>query len=243
MSERTLDDIQRAWSRARAAYLAGDTAADVCRRFGIGRSAFFAAARAGGWRRADAAAALPAPDGEATPPAPSEARPCFDLAEAALARASEAVMAGRLHEARGWTRLVGELRRLSVQETGQQDWADTVGEVSRHEEAGRRIAAHMAPESGTPEPGTSEYGTPGSGESESGASESGAADSSVDSSRTPIPGITHCSKRLIVSRPDSVDSPLRPGLFASATPRLTYEQVRAMALARGCVLEPEEDET
>jgi hypothetical protein len=236
MSERTSHDMQRAWTRARAAYLAGDTAAEVCRRFGIGRSAFFAAARAGGWRRADAAAALPAPDGEATPPVPQEARPCFDLAEAALARASQAVMAGRLHEAQGWTRLVGELRRLSVQETGQPDWAETVGEVGRHEEAGRRIAAHMALEPGAGDSETLDFGA-----SESGASEPGAADSSVDSLRTPIPVLTRCKKRLIVERPDSVDSPFRSGLFASTTPRLTYEQVRAMALERGCVLEAEED--
>ncbi len=41
------------WNRARDACLAGETAAGVCVRFGLGLSTFRARARRCGWRRAD----------------------------------------------------------------------------------------------------------------------------------------------------------------------------------------------
>lgn len=41
------------WDQARDAYLAGETADAVCRRFNLGLSAFRKRARAHGWRRQD----------------------------------------------------------------------------------------------------------------------------------------------------------------------------------------------
>ena len=41
-------ELSRTWARAKVAYLAGETAVGICQRLGISRSAFFAAAQAGG---------------------------------------------------------------------------------------------------------------------------------------------------------------------------------------------------
>ncbi|KQS53681.1 hypothetical protein ASG17_14260 [Brevundimonas sp. Leaf363] len=51
---------EAAWEAARADYLAGYSAPQVCRRHGVGLSAFRARAKAGGWRRADQAWTTPA---------------------------------------------------------------------------------------------------------------------------------------------------------------------------------------
>ena len=53
------------WEAARADYLAGQSATDVCRRYGLKLSTFRYRAAADGWRRADQAATeeVPSPDG------------------------------------------------------------------------------------------------------------------------------------------------------------------------------------
>ena len=47
------------WDRIRDAFVGGETAESVCRRFAVGTSAFWERARAGGWRRADQADPAP----------------------------------------------------------------------------------------------------------------------------------------------------------------------------------------
>ena len=185
------------WARAKAAYLAGETAGTVCTHFRIGRSAFFAAAQAGGWRRSDQAAG--GDIAEERPAPPGEALPCIDLADAAMARASDAVMGGRLSEAQGWTRLAGELRRLALQETGQESWVDTLGHAIDQEAHGHYMADRLTEQAPR---------TPDSGPD------------SPDSSWTPVSAATHENNSDIGAEPDSVDCPAQTGLrTASALPR------------------------
>ncbi|MES2861678.1 MAG: hypothetical protein V4701_09405 [Pseudomonadota bacterium] len=91
------------WGMAREAYLAGETAADICARFDVGLSAFWAHARQGGWRRRDQ------PDRE---PLPVDAGDDIDfdadyaeLAEHALRQLRRAMARGRGGAAASWMRL------------------------------------------------------------------------------------------------------------------------------------------
>jgi hypothetical protein len=73
-----------------------------------------------GWRRADRAART---IDDAPQSAPfGAARPSAELAEVALAHATRAIGLGHLGEARGWTRLVGALRRMAMEETDCGTW-------------------------------------------------------------------------------------------------------------------------
>jgi hypothetical protein len=191
------------WSRARAAYLAGDTAGSVCRRFRISRSAFFSAAQTGGWRRADRASGE-TEEAEPTPPAPGEALPCVDLAEAAMARASEAVMNGRLHEAQGWTRLAAELRRMAQEETGRSNWSEALGAAIDAEALGRVVADQLA-------------------------LTSPAKPDSPDSHRTPEIAVSGCNERITGARPDSPDSSPLTGLQPSTALPRNFDQMTAWA--------------
>jgi hypothetical protein len=130
------------WARARAAYEMGDAAAQVCRRLGIGRTAFFAAAKAGGWRRRDQPDAAEAGSGSAEPL--GDARPATELAEHAMARASAAILAGQLHEAQGWTRLAQTLRQLAVQDGEQANWRRTLDEAMTEDEVGELAGFRLA---------------------------------------------------------------------------------------------------
>lgn len=197
------------WARAKAAYLAGETAGAVCGRFRIGRSAFFAAAQTGGWRRTDRVASADAADAE--PAAPGEALPCVDLAEAAMARASDAVMGGRLYEAQGWTRLAAELRRLALQECGQDSWTETLGHVIDQEAHGHYMADKLA-EAAVDQILLSDSGP-----------------DSPDSLRTPVSAITHENNTLIAAGPDSVDYPTQTGLLASTALPRTFDSMAAWA--------------
>ena len=47
---RTSDEV---WTRARDDYLAGKSAIEVCRRYGLGKSTFWSRAAVEQWRRAD----------------------------------------------------------------------------------------------------------------------------------------------------------------------------------------------
>lgn len=115
------------WNRARDAYLAGETAAGVCARFGLGLSTFRARARRCGWRRADQPdpfvddpdeqlCHLPLDDeGDAPHPVQAGVRNsgAVDLRVSSWRRARRAIDAGDVLEARRWLRLMAELTELA----------------------------------------------------------------------------------------------------------------------------------
>lgn len=121
---------QFTWDMARDAYLGGEPAAEVCRRFDLGLSAFRARARRCGWRRRDQPdpfvddpdASLEAmdldDDGDA--PQPSGAGVAYsgasDLREVAWRRVRRAVDGGRVLEAKRWLAVLAELRPLATDE-------------------------------------------------------------------------------------------------------------------------------
>jgi hypothetical protein len=123
----------RAFSAAKAEYLAGAEAEDVCRRHDIRPAYFLRLAGEQGWRRPDAEPApavqneplvIPeAPPGairDGTPsgtPAPLTAA---QMADKAWAMLQTAVAAGRLIEARGWLRLHKDLQPF-VREEAEAD--------------------------------------------------------------------------------------------------------------------------
>jgi hypothetical protein len=197
------------WARARAAYLAGETAAVVCRRFKLGRSAFFAAAQAGGWRRTDRTVS-DHPTGDAPGPV-GEALPCIDLAETAMARASDAVMGGRLHEAQCWTRLAGELRRLAREETACDSWTETLGHTIDQEAHGHYMADKLAETPDSPD--------------------------SLDSERTPVSAVTYETRSPIRAEPDSLDYPPQTGLHAPAALPRTFEDMPVWVKAEAAKME------
>lgn len=87
------------WADVREAYLSGATAAECELRFGVRQGALRARARRQHWTKAEAWAAREAVLA-ATPAAlPAPRRESLALAEMALARASEALRAGRATEA------------------------------------------------------------------------------------------------------------------------------------------------
>lgn len=113
------------WSLARADYLAGAGAPEVCERHGLSLSTFRWRARKEGWRRADqletpcdAPFTDPARDGDrpAAAPSPIDAlRPdenwaaMVELSDIVWLHLQRAIRAGRLIEARGWARVHRDL--------------------------------------------------------------------------------------------------------------------------------------
>jgi len=102
------DDV---WDRARADYLAGETAASVCDRHGISLGTLKSRAAREGWRRCDQPDPAPV-DMEAERaaglPDPSE------MAAHALVRADRAMRLGRAAEAGSWVRLYQRLTTMIV---------------------------------------------------------------------------------------------------------------------------------
>lgn len=101
------------WDQARKAYLAGDTARVVCRRFGLGLSAFRLRAREEGWRRED----QDDPD-PYDPEAELEAVEDIDLAamaQAARRRLQLALVDGEARDAVRWLDLFQTLSVLAAQ--------------------------------------------------------------------------------------------------------------------------------
>jgi len=104
------------WAAARADYLAGGTAAEVCERHGLSVSTFRWRARTEGWRLADQPhGAVFEPFGEEELAFHDTSLPCnaADMARLAWSNASRAMRDGRLIEARGWTRLHNDLTLLA----------------------------------------------------------------------------------------------------------------------------------
>ena len=99
------------WERAREDYAAGLSAAAVCDRYDIGRSAFHERARREGWRRADL------PDPEPLDPAAVRKDP-LDLADMTYGRAAMAIEGGRALEAHRWLKLTDAMIAVA-RELGQ----------------------------------------------------------------------------------------------------------------------------
>ena len=117
----------RVWGFVREDYLGGETAAEVCRRWGVSVGSLRARAAAEGWRRADLPQVDPEPrsrDPDPGPPWPGadaapESGPADypDLARRALARFERSLSRGRAAEASTWLRLHARLRALARAET------------------------------------------------------------------------------------------------------------------------------
>jgi len=118
------------WAAAKADYLAGGGAPEVCERHGLSLRTFRWRARKEGWRRADQPAPSLAPD---PGPPPSPAPPAQDeplvipeapeapsgtplttsqMVDTCWSHVQAAVAAGQLIQARGWLRLYKELKPL-----------------------------------------------------------------------------------------------------------------------------------
>lgn len=127
------------WDAARAAFLAGESASEVCGRFGLGLSAFKQRARREGWRRSD----QPDPD-------PRSARDDEDLeeelealgsadfehmADRAARLAQRAILLGELTAADRWTRLHARLAPLADETRCRRD-SETTMRGGRREAVG-----------------------------------------------------------------------------------------------------------
>ena len=138
------------WARAKEAYLAGEPAASVARRFDVGYGNLRYRAHAEGWTRKAVMAREEAEEaveatrlaGRADPTALSETEPPLDLDpaeafEAALARAGAAIAAGRGAEAAGLLKAAETLARL--RQATPPEHLPTPEEWAAQEEA-RRVA-------------------------------------------------------------------------------------------------------
>jgi hypothetical protein len=122
------------WEAARRDYLAGSTAGEICARYGLGRTAFYARAQAGGWRRRDVDHGPPQYDIIEPPDrAPQAARSRQAMAADAMDRADQALRLGRLGEVRGWVRVAAELRRMAAEEAGVETWRETLQDALERE--------------------------------------------------------------------------------------------------------------
>ncbi|WP_395945779.1 hypothetical protein [Brevundimonas sp.] len=142
------------WDQARDAYLEGEAAESVCRRFGLSLSAFRKRAKLGGWRREDQADPEPvAPDAERPVPFHDFAL----MAETARRRVALALLEGRAAEALRWLRLFdtlsarGEADAPATEEAPDATSAETteVHEVHEIHPVFSESPAQPAP---TPEP-------------------------------------------------------------------------------------------
>lgn len=113
------------WSRARADYIGGCTAAEACRRYGLSRSRFFERAREEGWRRKDEPADTTAFADRYDPPESDDGAPIRDarsMADRAWRRADRALESGDLRAAQGWLKLSLLLRDTAVAESTVSTW-------------------------------------------------------------------------------------------------------------------------
>ncbi len=112
------------WALARADYLAGGSATEVCERHGLSVSTLRWRARHEGWRRADfrespvdapftERVSLDDPDADVTWDGKA---PAADLATSAWLHAQSAIRRGKMIEARGWVRLHRELSDIARHE-------------------------------------------------------------------------------------------------------------------------------
>lgn len=127
------------WAAARADYLSGASAPQVCERHGLSLSTFRWRARTEGWRRADMAVGspfLPLDDTELDEIDHGLPLNAADMARLAWSNAARAMREGKLIEARGWTRLHDDLTKLADQDgqtvrrharwATRADWAEEI---------------------------------------------------------------------------------------------------------------------
>jgi len=103
------------WAAARADYLSGASAPEVCERHRLSLSTFRWRARNEGWRRADMGVGSPfIPLDEDDLDEIDNGLPlnAADMSRLAWVNASRAMRQGKLIEARGWTRLHDDLSKL-----------------------------------------------------------------------------------------------------------------------------------
>ncbi len=130
------------WDAARRDYLAGSTGTEVCARYGLGRSVFYARAHAGGWRRRDTAHGPPDHDLIEPPDRPPQpARLRQTMAAEAMDRADQALRLGRLNEVKGWLRVVKELRWFTCEEVGVATWREALTDQAEREIADAGVDA------------------------------------------------------------------------------------------------------
>lgn len=104
------------WAAARADYLSGASASEVCERHGLSLSTFRWRARTEGWRRADQRVGSPfTPLDEDALERIDHNLPlnAADMARLAWSNAARALQDGKLIEARGWTRLHDDLFKIA----------------------------------------------------------------------------------------------------------------------------------
>ena len=154
MPDPALDLDFARWARARDDYRAGLTAAEVCARHGIGRSAFYARAQAERWRRADLPSNGAAPPQEDDFDADRPRASAAGMAEQAHRRLAHALDKGRLREALGWSRLARDLRQLAEAEEASS-WR-RLRAAQREDEAQTAATAPVQAEATAPDERESE---------------------------------------------------------------------------------------
>ena len=150
------------WAQARDAYLAGEAAENVCRRFDLGLTAFRTRAREQGWRRSDLED--PEPEPIETGPLDSgllDTGPVWDpddpeddfadpraLRRVAADKMALAVRRGRVDEALRWARLedlIARRERLEAREArdrAREDERALHADSARAHDSLRRITAN-----------------------------------------------------------------------------------------------------
>jgi hypothetical protein len=119
------------WALARADYLAGGSATEVCERHGLSVSTLRWRARNEGWRRTDFCEspidtpfAAPDDDGKEEDDIDWNGKaPASDLAISAWLHAQTAIRRGRMIEARGWVRLHRDLSDAARREAAAARYA------------------------------------------------------------------------------------------------------------------------
>ncbi len=118
------------WALARADYLAGGSATEVCERHGLSVSTLRWRARNEGWRRADfrespidTPFAAPDDDADEDDIDWNGKAPASDLAISAWLHAQAAIRRGRMIEARGWVRLHRDLSDAARREAAAARYA------------------------------------------------------------------------------------------------------------------------
>lgn len=130
------------WAMARRDYLAGDSAPQVCDRYGLNESTFSDRARREGWRKCDQPDPPPLPDDD---PEDGEPVDCAALAEDALVRVRRALRRGRAAEAASWMRLHEKLIARREAEEGRARRRERVARAHGSDAADDPLAAALRP--------------------------------------------------------------------------------------------------